>query len=194
MSGELLKEKLEDMLRLPAEELKDVLPRTLEEIRGFGTEKMLEEVPDLLSRIIGKMVAVDAGKFLREVPEVSDKFMDLLWEAVGTRAAKSEELRATLEGTTREIHVNLEASDSPLRGHFTVSRGELSGGSGLLHFKDEDYKYMGPTEILLQLLTGELALGFSNLRLQTAGHSGWASLLAPIMRGVSKLIKGNMRG
>jgi len=190
MSGEFLKKKVEDMLRLPAEELTDVLPRTLDEIRSFGTGKMLEEVPELLSKIIGKLVAVDAAKFLREVPEISEKFMDLLWEGVGLLCVTSEELRSALERTTREIHVNLEASDSPLRGHFIVSQGKLSGGSGLLHFKDEDYKYMGPTEILLQLLTGELALGFSNLRLQTAGHSGWASHLAPILRGISKLIKG----
>lgn len=191
MSIELLKKEVEDMLRLPAEELKDVLPRTLDEIRGFGTGRMLEEVPDLLSKIIGKLVAVDSGDFLREVPEVSDKFMDLLWEGIGTLAPKSEELSSVLEGTTREIHVNLEASDSPLRGHFTVSQGKLSGSSELLHFKEEDFKYMGPTEILLQLLTAELPMGSSNLRLQTAGHSGWAILLAPILRGISRLIKGN---
>jgi len=190
MSEESMNKKVEYMLRMSAEELKDALPRTLDEIRRYGTVRMLEEVPDLLSKIIGKLVAVDAAKLLGEVPGVSDKFMDLLWEGVGTRAAKSEELRSALERTSREIHVNLEASDSPLRGHFTVSQGKLSGGSGLLHFKEEDYKYMGPTEILLKLLTGELALGSSNLRLQTAGHSGWASLLAPILRGISKIIKG----
>ncbi|NVM26804.1 MAG: hypothetical protein HWN70_12930 [Desulfobacterales bacterium] len=190
MSGDLLKKKVEDMPGMPADELKDVLPRILDEIGSFGTGKMLEEIPDLLSKIIGKLVAVDAAKLLGEVPGVSDKFMDLLWEGVGTRAPKSEELRSALERTSRGIHVNLEASDSPLRGHFTVSQGKLSGGSGLLHFKEEDYKYMGPTEILLKLLTGELALGSSNLRLQTAGHSGWASLLAPILRGISKIIKG----
>lgn len=190
MSGDLLKKKVEDMPGMPADELKDVLPRILDEIGSFGTGKMLEEIPDLLSKIIGKLVAVDAAKLLGEVPGVSDKFMDLLWEGVGTRAPKSEELRSALERTSRGIHVNLEASDSPLRGHFTVSQGKLSGGSGLLHFKEEDYKYMGPTEILLKLLTGELALGSSNLRLQTAGHSGWASLLAPILRGISTIIKG----
>ena len=190
MSEDLLKKKVEDMPGMPADELKDVLPRILDEIGSFGTGKMLEEIPDLLSKIIGKLVAVDAAKLLGEVPGVSDKFMDLLWEGVGTRAPKSEELRSALERTSRGIHVNLEASDSPLRGHFTVSQGKLSGGSGLLHFKEEDYKYMGPTEILLKLLTGELALGSSNLRLQTAGHSGWASLLAPILRGISTIIKG----
>ena len=189
MSTELMNRKVEDMLRMPAEELKDVLARTLDEIRKYGTVKMLEAVPDVLSKIIAKLVAVDAAKLVSEVPEVSDKFMDLLWEGVGILAVKSEELRSVLE-RTREIHVNLEASDSPLRGHFIINQEKLSGGSGLLHFKEEDYKFMGPTEVLLQLLTGELALGFSNLRLQTEGHSGFQPLLAPIMQGISKIIKG----
>lgn len=189
MSVALMNRKAEEMLGMSAEELKDVLPLTLDEIRRYGTVKTLEEVPDLLSKIIGKLVEIDAAKFLSEVPEVSEKFMDLLWEGVAVLAVKSEDLSPALDRTTREIHVNLEASDSPLRGHFTLSQGKLSGGSGLLHFKEEDYKFMGPTEILLQLLTGELVSGFSNLRLQTAGHSGWASLLAPILRGISELIK-----
>lgn len=189
MSEESMNKKVGDMLRMSAEELKCALPGTLDEIRSYGTGKVLEEVPDLLSKVIGRLVAFDAAKLLRDVPEVSDKFMDLLWEGVAALAVKSEDLSPALDRTTREIHVNLEASDSPLRGHFTVSQGKLSGGSGLLHFKEEDYKFMGATEVLLQLLTGELVLGFSNLRLQTAGHSGWASLLAPILRGISKLIK-----
>jgi hypothetical protein len=60
----------------------------------------------------------------------------------------------------------------------------------LLHFKNEDFWFMGPTEVLIELLTGDLPLGFSNLRLQTAGHSGWVSRVSPVMREVSKLLKG----
>ena len=190
MSGEVLKKKVEETLEMTADELKDALPRTLDEIRRYGIEETLEVAPDLLSRVLAKLLAADAAKLLSDVPEVSDKLMDLLWEGVGTRAAKSGELRSALGRTSREIQVNIEASDSPLRGHFRVSQGNLSGGSGLVHFKEEDYRYMGPTEILLQLLTGELPSGFSNLRLQTAGHSGWVRLLAPIMRGIAKTIKG----
>ncbi len=190
MSEELMSKRVEGMLQMSAEELKDTLPYTIDEIRRYGTSKMLEEVPDLLSKIIRKLIEIDAAKFLSEVPEVSDKFMDLLWEGVSLLAGKFEELRSALGRTTRNINVNLEASDSPFRGHFIVSKGKLSGGSGLLHFKDEDYRFMGPTEVLMELLIGELPLGFSNLRLQTAGHSGFVSLIAPILRGISKPIKG----
>jgi hypothetical protein len=49
---------------------------------------------------------------------------------------------------------------------------------------------MGPTETLIELLTGDLALGFSNLRLQTAGHSGWVSRVSPVMREVGKILRG----
>ena len=60
----------------------------------------------------------------------------------------------------------------------------------MLHFKDEDFRFMGPTETLLGLFLGDLHLGFSNLQLQTAGHSGWSSRVNPIMREISKLLKG----
>ena len=138
MSGELLKKKVEEMLGMSAEGLKEVLPLTLDEIRRYGTAKMLKEVPDLFSRIIGKLIDIDAARFLSEVPEVSDRFMDTLWEGVGSLAVTNEGLRSALKRTTREIKVNLEASDSPFRGHFIIDQGRLSGGSGLLHFKEED--------------------------------------------------------
>jgi hypothetical protein len=41
---------------------------------------------------------------------------------------------------------------------------------------------------LMGLFIGDLPLGFNNLQLQTAGHSGWMSRVGPIMREVAKLI------
>ena len=159
---------------------------------------MLKEVPDLLSKIIGKLIEVDAANFVSEVPEASDKFMDFLWEGVGVLAVKSKELMLELESErlmsvlkmTKQINVNIEASDSPLSGHFTISQGKLSGGSGLLHFKDQDFRFHGPTKVLLKLLRGELALGFSNPELMTDGHPGFAPYVGPVIQGISKLIKG----
>ncbi len=184
-----LNKRIEGIHRMSAEELKSGLARLLDDIRKRGVEKTVEESPGLLSKIIGKLLKIDSARYFGEAPEVSDMFMDLFWEAVGLRAVISEELRSALDKTTRTIHVNIEASDSPLKSHFIASKGKLSGGSGMVHFKEEDYRLMGPTEVLLQLLMGELALGFSNLRLQTAGHSGFASLVASIIRGVSSSIK-----
>ncbi|GAI28278.1 unnamed protein product, partial [marine sediment metagenome] len=131
-------------------------------------------------------------------PEASDKFMDFLWEGVDVLAVKSKELMSELESErlmsvlkrTEQINVNIEASDSPLSGHFAISQGKLSGGSGLLHFKDQDFRFHGPTKVLLKLLRGELALGFSNPELLTDGHPGFAPYVSPVIQGISKLIKG----
>lgn len=183
---------------MPAEELREALPLTLDEIGNYGIEKMLKEVPDLLSKIIGKLIEIDAAKFVSEAPEASDKFMDFLWEGVDVLAVKSKELMSELESErlmsvlkrTKQINVNIEASDSPLSGHFAISQGKLSGGSGLLHFKDQDFRFHGPTKVLLKLLRGELALGFSNPELLTDGHPGFAPYVSPVIQGISKLIKG----
>jgi hypothetical protein len=94
-----------------------------------------------------------------------------------------------LDRVERSFQVNLEASDSPFQSHFMVRRGELTGGAGLVHFKDEDFRFMGPAETLIGLLIGELPLGFSNLSLQTAGHSGWVRRISPVIRGINKILK-----
>lgn len=179
--------KIEEILQLSAEEAKELLPSILDEIGKSSIGKVLEKYPGLLSKIMGKLIEIDAAKFLSEVPEFSDKFMDLLWEGVNGLALKSDELKSVL-ARTREVNVNLEASDSPLTAHFTTSQGRLSGGSGLLHFKDQDFRFFGSTEVLLRLLSGKLPLGFSNPWLLTDGIHGFLPLLGPIMQGMSKLI------
>ncbi len=199
MSSELINKKIGELMRMSFEEVKDTLPFTLDEIGKHGIGRVLEEVPDLLSKIIGKLMEVDAAKFINEAPEVSDKFMNVLWEGVGAVAVKfdelisvlqSERLKSVLDRTGGSINVNLEATDSPLKGHFTIRQGKISGGSGLWHFKDEDFKFFGPTEVLIKLLNGELALGFSNPKLLTSGLQGFLPLMASVMQGTSKLIKG----
>jgi hypothetical protein len=198
MPAEAINAKIKEMSRMSPEEVKDALPLTLDEIGKYGIGRALEEVPDLLWRIIEELVEIGAARSLSEVPEASGKFMDLLWEGVGGRVLKSQELRPVLESEslmsvlerTGELHVNIEASDSPLRGHFTMSQRKLSGGSGLLHVKDQDFRFFGPTEVLLEFLKGELTLGFSDPNLQTDGHPGLAPSVALIIQGLSKLIKG----
>lgn len=198
MSEELVK-KIDGIRRASVEELKDTLLPVLDEIQKQDIGGMLEEVPDLLSTVIAKLIQVDAAQFVNEVPEVSDKFMDVLWEGVGLLAGKSKEmgsvlaserLKSVLDRTGGRINVNIEASDSPFRGHFTISREKLCGGSVLLHFKDMDFRFHGPTGVLLKLLNGELALGFSNPKLMTDGHPGLAPFVAPVTEGIAKLIKG----
>jgi hypothetical protein len=189
MTSTMIKETIENLLRAPAE-IKNKLFRDLAAIEKYGVGKALEESPDFLGRLLTQLRKADAGRVFNDVPGAADRFADLLWAGVSARADETPALRALLEKAERDIHVNIEASDSPFTCHFIVEKGKIRGGAGLLHFKDEDFRFMGPSETLMGLFLGDLHLGFSNLNLQTAGHSGWSSRVNPIMRAVSSLLKG----
>ena len=190
MSNDAVRKSIEELLRVPAEALEDELSKSLEDIRRYGIGRVLQESPDFLARLLNKLKQMDAAGLFSRVPAVADQFTDLLWEGVGSRADQSPVVKSLLEKAERDLHVNIEASDSPFKSHFVVEKGKIIGGWGLLHFKDEDFRFMGPTEVLIELLLGDLPLGFSNLRLQTAGHSGWVSRVSPVMREIAKLLKG----
>lgn len=190
MLTDTMKKSAEDLLQMDAERLKDRLSSTLEEIQRFGIGKLLGEYPDFLARLLKRVKEMGAAKLLSEVVGVSDRLTDLLWEAVAFRAIQSKGMQSVLHKAERDFHVNIEASDSPFQNHFIVEKGKITGGSGLMHFKDEDFRFMGTTEVLIGLLIGDLPMGLGNLRLQTAGHSGWMSRIAPVMREISKLLRG----
>jgi len=177
-------------MRLTAARLKDKLSPALEEIRRYGVGKLLGEFPDLLARLLEKLKLEDAPGLLNKVPGLADQLTALLWEGVVFKTGESKEMKSLLGKAERDFHCNIEASDSPFKSHFIVEKGKIRGAPGLLHFKDEDFRFMGPTEVLFDLLTGALTLGFGNLRLQTAGHPGWLKRIAPVMREINKLIKG----
>jgi hypothetical protein len=190
MTSAMLKETIENLLRAPAE-IKNKLLRDLGAIEKCGVGKALDENPDFLGRLLIQLRKADAAKIFNDISGAADRFVNVLWEGVSFRAEKAPALKTLLEKAERDIHVNIEASDSPFHCHFIVERGKIRGCSGLLHFKDEDFRFMGPTETLIGLFLGDLYLGFSNLNLQTAGHSGWTSRVNPIMREIAKLLKGN---
>jgi hypothetical protein len=190
MTNEAMKKFIDTFLALPAEGFKTALPAAFNEIRGYGIKNLLQEYPDFLARLLSKLRKSDAAGLFNQLPGAAEGLMDLLWEGVACRAEQMKEMKALLERAERPMHVNIEASDSPFRGHFIVKEGKMNGRSGLLHFKDEDFRFMGPTEVLMDLLTGDLPMGFSNLRLQTAGHSGWVSRIAPVIRGIVNLLNG----
>jgi hypothetical protein len=189
MANDRLKQTIENLLRAPAE-LKNKLPRDLKEIQTYGIGKVLDENPDFLSRLLTQLRKADAARVFNDVSDAAVQFPALLWDGVRYRAKQAPGLKSLLEKAERDIHVNIEASDSPFQCHFVVEGGKIRGGPGLLHFRDEDFRFMGPTETLMGLFLGDLHLGFSNLRLQTAGHSGWMSRIGPILREISKLLKG----
>lgn len=189
MTSTMLKETIENLLRAPAE-LKNKLPRDLKAIEGEGVEKTLNICPDFFHRLLGQLRRADAARVFNDVPGVADELAVLLWAGIGHQAQRAKDLRNLLEKAEREMHVNIEASDSPFQTHFVVAQGKIHGGAGLLHFKDEDFRFMGPTQTLMGLFLGDLPLGFHNLELQTSGHSGWMSRIGPIMREISKVLRG----
>jgi hypothetical protein len=190
MSSNTIQKTIEELLRASAE-LKNKLPRALEEVGKYGIEKTLDESPDFLCRLLTQLRKADAARVFSGGSGVMDNLSNLLWSGISSRVGRSPSMKSLLEKAERDIHVNIEASDSPFQCHFIVEKGTITGGSGLLHFRDEDFRFMGPTETLMGLFIGDLPLGFSNLQLQTAGHSGWMSRVGPIMREIAKLLKGN---
>ncbi|MCX5919270.1 MAG: hypothetical protein NTX30_21665 [Deltaproteobacteria bacterium] len=190
MPEETIKKSMDDLLALSGEGLKRKLPGALIQIREYGIGNLLREYPDFLAKLLAALRKADPAGLFNQLPGAADQLMDLLWAGVSFRAEQVKEMKALLERAERPMHINIESSDSPFRGHFIVKEGKMNGRSGLLHFKDEDFRFMGPTEVLMDLLTGDLPMGFSNLRLQTAGHSGWVSRIAPVVREIVKLLKG----
>ncbi len=179
-----------DLLKMLDEGIQEQFSLTLDEIQKYGIEKLLEEYPDFLAQLLDKLKRGGPAKLFNEVTGVSERLTDLLWKGVAFRADQSVSMKSVLLKNERDCHVNIEASDSPFRHHFTVEKCKIRGGCGLLHFKDEDFRFMGPTEVLIDLLTWDLSLGFSNLQLQFAGHPGWISRLAPMIQEISKLLEG----
>lgn len=190
MSGSQMKKSVEDLLRVPAPELKDHLLRAFEEIRKYGIGNLLGDYPDFMSHLLKQLKQADPARLLSEIPHAAAPLADTLWEGVAFLAGRSKTMQSILKEVERDFCCNIEASDSPFQSHFVTERGNIHGGAGLVHFKNEDFRFMGPTELLMDLLTGDLFMGFGNLRLQTAGHPGWAKRIAPVMGEIGRLLKG----
>ena len=189
MTNRSVQKSIEDLLAMPADGLKEKLSSTLKELEEYGIERLAAEQPLFLARLLNKMKQIDAARLFNEAPHLVNPWTDFFWQSVHRQAASSKEMQTILDHVERTCTVNVEASDSPLQNHFIVRKGDLTGGAGLVHFKDEDFRFMGPTRTLIDLLTGDLPLGFSNLNLQTAGHSGWVRRILPVIRGINKILK-----
>ncbi len=172
-----------------AELVINILP-VLEEIRRWGINKVLTAYPNFFELLLKQLKKNNAAELFKQNPAAANLTSDLLWEGIAGEMEKKSESQGILLKATRKMRINIEASDSPFKNHFLVQEGKIKGGSGLLHFQDEDFRFMGPTATLIDLLLGELPLGFYNLQLQTAGHSGWLPRISPIIRQINKIIKG----
>jgi hypothetical protein len=190
MSEDSIKNSTEALLHLPAAGLSERLSPALEEIDRSGIGKLLDESPDFMARLLNKIRDADPALIFSEAPDAADRLSALLWKGVAHRAKRSKEMGSLLKNAQRDFHGNIEASDSPFRNHFTMEKGKIGGGPGLLHFREEDFRFMGPTGVLIDMLTGDLPMGLGNLRLQTAGHPGWISRLVPVMQEINRILKG----
>jgi hypothetical protein len=150
--GEDLRKIVEEAFQLPLDQLKDNLLPLLNGIKEFGVARLMELVPDLVPRLVGRLREIDVTRFTRENPEISAKFMDILWEGISVLVEKNPDVKEALE-RAGEVSVNLEALDSPMKGHFRISGGKLSGGSGLLDKADLSIK--GYTQAMIEVLLGD---------------------------------------
>lgn len=180
----------EELPKISAAELKEKLIAILGEIKSYGVGQLLTAYPDFWARLLKQIKESGAAELFNQSSKASDLFLDLLWEGVAWQIERSTESQAVLQKAERKMRINIEASDSPFKSHFIVQEGKIRGSSGLLHFKDEDFRFMGPTDTVIELLLGDLHLGFSNLQLQTAGHSGWFPRIGPILREINRVLRG----
>jgi len=189
MNEKLVKRLTKDIEQMFSTELENVTAPAMDDLRRHIADMAPSQISLLLRVMTDKLLTIDASQMMRQFPEFSESFMELFWQGMVKLSENSAEMHSLLK-KTRDVNVNIEASDSPFRGHFRVSKNKLSGGSTFFHFRDEDYRIMGTTKVILQLLTGQLYMGFSNPELQTAGHSGFAAFVTPIVRVTASLIKG----
>ena len=113
MTSAMIKETIENLLRAPAE-IKNKLLRDLGAIEKYGVGKALDENPDFLGRLLTQLRKADGARVFNDISGAADPFVSVLWEGVSSRAEKAPALKSLLEKAERDIHVNIEASDSPL--------------------------------------------------------------------------------
>jgi|APFre7841882654_1041346.scaffolds.fasta_scaffold01104_14 hypothetical protein len=147
-------EKTNDILEMSTERLIYTLPSFIDQIRKNGIKKSMEESPGLLYRLLTKLEESDLPKIGADAPEILDSFMDVFWEGI---AVKAESLRPYLE-RFGDFTVNYETFDTPLKAHARVSDGKITGGSGMVKFREQDARWFGDTKEVLALLRGEFSM------------------------------------
>ncbi len=185
---EELRRAVDEALRLPLDQLKDNLPSLLKGIKEFGVSKLMELVPDLVPKLAQRLREVDATRFVKENPELSASFMDLLWEGISVMVEKNPDVREALE-RLGDLSVNLEALDSPMRGHLRISGGRISGGSGLL--EKADLTVRGYTQAMIEVLLGDLdpTEAYFKQLLRPDGSIPLAMRVSSAMMEISQLLR-----
>ena len=159
-------------------------PSLLQYIESHGIGEALNARPALLSVLCRKVGA--EGPLEQKVYR---RFMRFYWEGVRLLVEKSPTVK-DLVTRTMPLTVNMEATDSSLSGHFQIRNGVITGGAGMVLFREQDFRVFGPTRVLMMFLNNELPLGYADLSLHSEGHPGLGRILFPVMKKVAELTKG----
>ncbi|KPV61792.1 MAG: SCP-2 sterol transfer family protein [Candidatus Bathyarchaeota archaeon BA2] len=183
-----MKKDVDKALKMSENELKTALPPLVERVKAFGVGNLMEAMPDLALRLVNNLRSIDVRKFVTEAPEASAAFTDVLWEGVGILVEKDEEVKKKVVNAG-EIKVNFEATDSPLKGHFKLSGGKISGGSALLDAPD--LKVSSDAKTLIGLLIGDVdpVKGYIAGQFKLEGDLATGIKLVPVMTSLTKRFK-----
>ena len=152
--GQNIDDKMNDIMAMSTEQLIDALPPFFDEIWKNGLAKSMEESPALLYQLLTKLEESDLPKIGNESPEILDTFFEIFWEGI---SEKAESVRGYLE-RFGDFTVNYETFDTPLKTHAKVSGGKITGGIGLVKFREQDARWFGDTVEVFKLLRGEFSL------------------------------------
>jgi putative sterol carrier protein len=183
-----LKSEVEAVFKMPDKDLMDKLPSLAPRVRGHAGE-LLAAMPDLPQRLAQRLEKSDVKKWSTQAPKASDAFTEFLWEITGAMVEKDPELKKAVT-SAGEIKVNYEATDSPMKGHYHISGGKITGGPGLM--TPTDLKLSSDTDTLIKLTTGALdaTQAFMAGKYKMDGNLATAMKMAPVMAKIAAVYKG----
>ncbi len=151
-------ERLNEILEMTTDELIESLSPFLIQIMK-NVSGALEEVPTLFVKLLKKLEQSDLPKLGKAIPYVFDEFMDIFWEGVSIKAATAKnEVASYLMQMLEDTTINFETFDTPLRTHVRVTDGKIiTGGLGLVKFREQDSRWIGYTDEIFKLLRGEFS-------------------------------------
>lgn len=183
-----LKSDVEESFEWSDEEFKEKMPSLISKIRGRVGE-ILDLMPDLPQKLVKRLEESDVKKNAIEAPEASDAFTEFLWEVIGELVERTPDLKKVVEDAG-DIKINYEASDSPMKGHYELIGGKITGGPGLL--ETSDLKVEGPSDVLIKLTTGAIdsTSGYMQGLYKLQGNLATGMRLATVTKKIAEVLRG----
>jgi putative sterol carrier protein len=183
-----LKSEIEAMFKMSDKDLMEKLPSFAPKVKGKAIE-LLAAIPDLPQKLAERLSKSDVKKWATEAPKASDAFTVMLWEVTGAMVERDAELKKAVEGAG-EIKVSYEATDSPMKGHYHIGGGKITGGPGIV--TSPDLKLSSDTDTLIKLTTGALdaTQAFMAGKYKIDGNLATAMKMAPVMAKIASIYKG----